>query len=119
MAVAALKEDKNWSNYQKFDIHANQIVEWRTKLLAATGVFMTVPRRKIPAPVKDMQGRVGKLAMENEFLAGALGRFDDASAKKGSMPPKRCLSAARRTCWRSRTRTCNTCAGRLPRPTWR
>jgi hypothetical protein len=29
-----------------------------------------------------MQAKIGQLAMENDFLAVALGRFDDASAKK-------------------------------------
>ena len=85
VAVAALKEDKTLVELaQKFDIHANQIVEWRTKLLeAATGVFMTVAEKKDTGPsVKDMQAKIGQLAMENDFLAVALGRFDDASAKK-------------------------------------
>jgi hypothetical protein len=32
--------------------------------------------------VKDMQAKIGQLALENDFLAGALGRIDGASAKK-------------------------------------
>jgi len=85
VAVAALKEDATLADLSaKFDIHANQIVEWRTKLLeAATSVFMTAAEKKDTGPsMKDMQAKIGQLAMENDFLAGALGRFDDASAKK-------------------------------------
>jgi hypothetical protein len=29
-----------------------------------------------------MQAKIGQLALENDFLAVALGRIDDASAKK-------------------------------------
>jgi hypothetical protein len=32
--------------------------------------------------LKDLQTKIGQLAMENDFLAGALGRIDDASAKR-------------------------------------
>ncbi len=64
VAVAALKGDKTLAELaEKFDLHANQITQWRTQLLeGATDVFLT------PA--------------ENDFLAGALGRIGDASAKK-------------------------------------
>jgi hypothetical protein len=32
--------------------------------------------------VKDLQAKIGQLAMENDFLAGALGRISDPSAKR-------------------------------------
>ena len=86
VAVAALKGDKTLAELaEKFDIHANQITQWRTQLLeGASGVFLTPgEKRDTTGPsVKDMQAKIGQLAMENDFLAGALGRFDDASAKK-------------------------------------
>jgi transposase-like protein len=86
VAVAALKDDKTLAELaEKFDIHANQITQWRTQLLeAAIGVFLTpAEKRENTGPsVKDMQAKIGQLSMENDFLAGALGRFDDASAKK-------------------------------------
>jgi transposase len=51
---------------------------------AATGVFLTpAEKRENTGPsVKDMQAKIGQLTLENDFLAGALGRFDDASAKR-------------------------------------
>ena len=86
VAVAALKDDKTLAELaEKFDIHANQIAEWRTRLLeGAVGVFLTQAEKRdnVGPSVKDMQAKIGQLAMENDFLAGALGRFDDASAKK-------------------------------------
>ena len=70
---------------EKFDLHANQIAQWRAQLIeAATSVFLTpAEKRENTGPsVKDMQAKIGQLALENDFLAVALGRFDDASAKK-------------------------------------
>ena len=63
VAVAALKDDKTLTELaEKFDIHANQIAEWRTKLLkAATGVFLTQAEKSanIGPIVKDMQAKIG------------------------------------------------------------
>jgi transposase len=57
----------------------------KTQLLeGAMGVFLTLAeKRESQGPsVKDMQAKIGQLALENDFLAGALGRIDGASAKK-------------------------------------
>jgi transposase-like protein len=87
VAVAALKGDKTLAELaEKFDVHANQITQWKTQLLeGAIGVFLT-PTEKRDAgggpSVKDMQAKIGQLALENDFLSGALGRIDGASAKK-------------------------------------
>ena len=86
VAIAAMKGDKTLAELaEKFDIHANQITQWKTQLLeAATGVLLTpAEKRDTTGPsVKDMQAKIGQLALENDFLAGALGRGGDASAKK-------------------------------------
>ena len=86
VAVAAIKGDKTLAELaEKFDVHANQITQWKTQLLeAATGVFLTpAEKRETQGPsAKDMQAKIGQLALENDFLAVALGRMGDASAKK-------------------------------------
>ncbi|MBL8820772.1 MAG: transposase, partial [Planctomyces sp.] len=73
VAIAALKGDKTLAELaEKFDIHANQITQWRTQLLeGATGVFLTpAEKRETLGPsVKDMQAKIGQLALENDFLA--------------------------------------------------
>jgi transposase-like protein len=71
VALAALKGDKTLAELaEKFDVHGNQITQWKTQLLeAATGVFLTPAEKR-------------QLALENDFLAVALGRIGDASAKK-------------------------------------
>jgi transposase-like protein len=85
-AVAALKDDKTLAELaEKFDLHANQIAQWRAQLIEASmGVFLTqAEKRENTGPsVKDMQAKIGQQALEIVFLAVALGRFDDASGKK-------------------------------------
>ena len=86
VALAAIKDDKTLAELaEKFDVHANQITLWKAQLLgAATGVFLTAREKRdsVGPSVKDMQAKIGQLALENDFLAGALGRIDGASAKK-------------------------------------
>jgi len=88
VAVAALNGDKTMAELAvKFDVHANQITQWKTQLVeAATGVFMTgSEKREAQAPgpsVKDMQAKIGQLTLENDFLEVALGRMGDASARR-------------------------------------
>jgi len=63
---------------------SNQIVQWKTQLQErATDLFVTAAERKaVNGPnVKDLHAKIGQLAMESDFLASALGRIDDASAK--------------------------------------
>lgn len=87
VAIAALRGDKTMIELsEKFDVHVNQITQWKTQLLdGALGVFMTPAdrREEITGPsMKDMQAKIGQQALEIDFLAGALGRIDGASAKK-------------------------------------
>lgn len=86
VAVAALKDDTILAQVaEKFDVHANQITQWRTQLLdAATEVFLSPAEKckSVGPSVKDRQAKIGQRALENDFLAGALGRIDGASAKK-------------------------------------
>ena len=86
MALAALRGDKTLAELaQQYDLHPNQIVQWKTQLQErATDLFMTAADRKaVSGPsVKELHSQIGQPAMENGFLAGALGRIDDASAKR-------------------------------------
>jgi transposase len=79
VAIAALRGDKTLAELaQQYDVHPNQLQEH------ATDLFATAAERKaVNGPnVKDLHAKIGQLAMENDFLASALGRIDDASAKR-------------------------------------
>jgi transposase len=84
--LAALKGDLTLAQLsERFDVHAQQITQWKAQLLERAGdVFATAAeKRGSEGPsLKDLQAKIGQLAMENDFLAGALGRIDDASAKR-------------------------------------
>src|SRR5512136_80693 len=85
VALAALKGDRTLTELaQQFDVHPNQITQWKTQLLErATEFFATPADRQAATPdVKALHAKIGQLAMENDFLAGALGRIPDASAKR-------------------------------------
>jgi len=85
VALAALKGDRTLAELaQQYDVHPNQIVQWKTQLLErAVDLFATVGDRAAALPdMKALHAKIGQLAMENDFLAGALGRIPDASAKR-------------------------------------
>ena len=78
VAVAAIKGERTLVELaQQFDVHPNQIKQWRDQLLeGATGVFGEAPKVEA-APlidVKTLHAKIGELTLENDFLAGALGK---------------------------------------------
>ena len=87
VAVAAIKGEKTMIELaQEFDVHPNQIKQWRDQLLeGATGVFGEAPKAE-PEPiidVKTLHAKIGELTLENDFLSGALGKAGLlASAKR-------------------------------------
>jgi transposase len=87
VALAALKGDKTLAELaEKYDVHGNQITQWKTQLLeGAIGVFMSPAEKRGTEhgpTTKEMQAKIGQLALEVDFLEVALGRVDDASTKR-------------------------------------
>jgi transposase len=87
VALAALKGDKTLAELaQHFDVHVNQITNWKTQLLdGAAGVFSAggaPPEAAAAVDVKTLHAKIGELALENDFLAGALNKAGMLSAKR-------------------------------------
>ena len=78
VALAAIKGEKTLPELaQQFDVHPNQIAQWRAQLLdGASGVFGDATKTEAaPAvDVKTLHAKIGELTLENDFLSGALGK---------------------------------------------
>ena len=70
VALAAIKGERSHSELaEQFDVHPNQITQWRTQLLeGASGVFGTAPAAEAaPAvEVKTLHAKIGELTLEND-----------------------------------------------------
>ena len=84
VALAAIKGDKTLVELTEyFDIHANQITQWKTQLLErAADAFDGPGPREPPIDVKTLHAKIGELALGNDFLEGALTRAGLLSAKR-------------------------------------
>jgi len=84
--LAAIKGEKTLADLaQQFDIHSNQITQWKAQLLeGAAGVFGAEARPEPAAPavdLKSLHAKIGELTLEKDFLEGALSKAGLLSAK--------------------------------------
>lgn len=77
VAVAAIKGERTLLELaQDFDVHPNQIKQWRDQLLeGATGVLGDTPKTElVPViDVKTLHAKIGELALENDAPQGLRG----------------------------------------------
>ncbi|WP_431734185.1 IS3 family transposase [Klebsiella pneumoniae] len=76
VALAAIRGEQTLVELsQQFDVHANQIKQWKDQLLeGATGVFGDETKAEPSGPtidVKTLHAKIGELTLENDFLSGA------------------------------------------------
>lgn len=84
VALAALEGNATLAELaQRFDVHPNQITEWRRQLVAhAADAFGEGERREPPIDVKALHAKIGQQALELDFLANALGRGPGPNGKR-------------------------------------
>ena len=87
VALAAIKGEKTLADLaQLHDVHPNQITAWKAQLVeGAAGLFGSGPvaREAVPTvDVKSLHAKIGELTVENDFLAGALGKAGLLSARR-------------------------------------
>ena len=83
VAMAALKGDKTLAELaQQFDVHANQITQWKTQLQENAVEAFGGTEKEPPVDVKVLHAKIGELTLENDFLEGALSKAGLLSARK-------------------------------------
>lgn len=87
VALAALTSDATLAELaSRFDVHAHQITQWKQQLVAqAATVFTNEGTRSDASPpvdLKALHAKIGRQALEIDFLAGALGQPLGSSAKR-------------------------------------
>lgn len=84
VALTAIKGERTVIELaEQFQVHPNQVTKWKKQLLErADEVFAKEKKTEDGPSIKELHAKIGQLAMENDFLAGALGRIDETSAKK-------------------------------------
>lgn len=79
VALAAVRGEQTLGELaQQFDVHANQIKQWRDQLLeGAVNVFSWEGKAVKSEPnidIKTLHAKIGELALENDFLETALSK---------------------------------------------
>ncbi len=86
VALAAIRGDQMLVELaQQFDVHPNQIKQWKDQLLAGMMDVFEGGGKKAAAPESDvtaLHAKIGQLTVENDFLEGAL-------SKAGLLPSAR------------------------------
>lgn len=83
VALAALKSDRTLSDLaQQFDVHSNQIADWKAQLLERAAQVFGETNPAAAPDLKTLHAKIGQLALENDFLESALTKAGLLSARR-------------------------------------
>jgi transposase len=85
VALAAVKGETTLAELsEQFDIHANQITQWKSQLLeGAAGAFGEArAEQAAPVDLKALPAKIGELTLEDDFLEEALIKAGLLSVKR-------------------------------------
>ncbi len=86
VALTAMQGDLTMAEMvKKFDVHANQITDWKKQLLSgAVDVFGdgVSKAEESEEAVQALRAKIGQLTMENDFLERGLTRIHGPRGKK-------------------------------------
>ena len=86
VALAAIQRDLTMAELaKKFDVHTNQITDWKKQLLSnAQDVFGNGAKKAENATetTQELHAKIGQLTMENDFLERGLERIHGPRGKK-------------------------------------
>ena len=82
VALAALREDRTLAELcQQFELHPNQISEWKKQLLERAAEVFDGSGSAEQVDLVPLHAKIGQLALENDFLESALTKAGLLSAK--------------------------------------
>jgi transposase len=83
VALDAIRGEKTLAELAKVhDVHPNQINDWKNQLLERAASVFGGESAAAPVDLKELHAKIGQLALENDFLAGALTKAGMLSAKR-------------------------------------